>query len=118
MEQSWNLFLLLRQNVTASTSVGYNKAEYEEFENATCTVNQAISKYYIEGGAQGSIPVGTCTTRIWRAYRLKMHQNGRSVPSSSTRWICLRTWWGAARLEHSYIDEFFLDQDHDPQPGK
>jgi iron complex outermembrane receptor protein len=100
-------------DMTASTAVGYNKAEYEEFENATCTVNQQINKYYIEGAAQGGIPVGSCTQDLegvqienapeWTISSFIQYES--DLPANLV---------GTARLEHSYIDEFFLDQDHDP----
>jgi iron complex outermembrane receptor protein len=99
--------------ITASTAIGYNKAEYKEFKNAQCTVNQVVTNYYIEGGAQGGFPVGSCTQDLkgvqienapeWTVSSFVQYET--DLPSDLI---------GRARLEHSYIDDYFLDQDQDP----
>jgi iron complex outermembrane receptor protein len=108
-----DLIFVPAANVTASTAVGYNKAEYSDFEGAQCTINQVVNQYYIEEGNQSGIPVGSCTQDLegvqienapeWTVSSFVQYE--AELPADLV---------GTARLEHSYIDEFFLDQDHDP----
>ncbi len=44
------------ENVVAGTAVGYNKAEYEDFDNGQCTIDQAFNNYYIVQDAQNGSP--------------------------------------------------------------
>ncbi len=102
-------------NITLGTAIGYNKAEYGSFDNGQCTVAQAFYQYYIEGGAQTGSP-GTssnCTQDLageplanapeWTVSSFLQYD--REVGSN------LQV---AARLEHSYIDSYYLEEDLDP----
>lgn len=102
-------------NITLSTAIGYNKAEYKEFENGQCTVAQTFQQYYVERGAQGGAP-GTgfvCTQDLageaidnapeWTVSSFMSYD--KSVGDDLL---------AIGRIEHSYTDEFFLDQDLDP----
>ena len=102
-------------NMTASTAIGYNKAEYDDFDNGQCTIAQEFEEYYIEGGAQSGSP-GTgqvCTQDL----------AGESIDNAPEWTVSSFVQYdmdlsdnlvGIARLEHSYIDSFYLDQDLDP----
>jgi len=101
-------------NMTIGSAVGYVKAEYESFDNGQCTMDQVFTQYYIVGGAQFGSP-GTqsvCkqdlagepldnapewTVSSYIQYDLDMSEN----------------LLGTARLEHNFIDKFYLDQDLD-----
>jgi len=102
-------------NFTLGTAVGYNKAEYGSFDNGQCTTEQAFYKFYIEDGAQTGSP-GTssnCTQDLageplanapeWTVSSYAQYD--RELGSELTL---------VARLEHSYIDSYFLEEDLDP----
>ena len=102
-------------DATLGTAIGYNKAEYGSFDNGQCTVEQAFNEYYIVDGAQGGAPGLTtvCT------------QDLKGKPLDNAPEWTLSTYFqyeldlgeklnGMARLEHSYVDSYFLDQDLDP----
>lgn len=102
-------------NLTLGTAIGFNKAEYEEFDNGQCTVEQAFFEYYVLEGIQSGSP-GTnrpCLQDLagepidnapeWTAstflqYEKQLRSNLLAI----------------ARVEHNYTDSFFLDQDLDP----
>jgi iron complex outermembrane receptor protein len=103
------------ENATLGSAIGYNKAEYGSFDNGQCTVEQTFEEYYIVGGAQGGAPglFEVCTQDLagkeldnapeWNVssyiqYDMELGENLDVI----------------ARLEHSYIDSYFLDQDLDP----
>jgi len=102
-------------NVTLSTAIGYNKAEYKEFDNGQCTIEQTFQQFYIDMGAQGGSP-GTgfvCTQDL----------AGEAIDNAPEWTVSSFVQYDKAlsddlltitRLEHSYTDEFFLDQDLDP----
>lgn len=102
-------------DVVAGTAVGYNKAEYKDFDNGQCTVEQTFYEYYVVGGAQTGAPglSAQCTQDLagepldnapeWTVSSFVQYE--RDLPADLV---------GAVRLEHSYIDSFFLDQDLDP----
>ncbi len=109
------LWWLASSDLTLGSAIAYNKAEYKEFDNGQCTVEQAFFEYYVEQGAQGGSPgtAAVCTQDLagepldnvpeWTVssfaqYEKALGDNLRVV----------------ARLEHSYIDSYFLDQDLDP----
>ncbi len=103
-------------NLTVSTAVGYNKAEYKEFDNGQCTIDETVYNYYIRDGAQGGNPTlgGGCVKdlageEIDNAPKWTVSSFAQYDMDFSTSLI------GVARLEHSYIDSFFLDQDLDPK---
>ena len=102
-------------NMTVGSAIGYNKAEYDSFDNAQCTVDQSFYQYYIVDGAQGGAP-GTnsaCSQDLadetldnapeWTVGSYVQYD--RELGDSLL---------GIARLEHSYTDEFYLEQDLDP----
>lgn len=102
-------------NITLTSALGYNKAEYKEFDNGQCTIEQTFREFYIEQGAQGGSPgtLAVCTNDL----------AGRAIDnapewtlSSSIQYDKDLTdnLMAIVRLEHSYTDEFFLDQDLDP----
>ena len=102
-------------NMTIGNAIGYNKAEYDNFDNAQCTVEQSFYQYYIVDGAQSGAP-GTnsaCSQDL-----------ADKALDNAPEWT-IGTYvqydtelgdelLGIARLEHSYTDDFFLDQDLDP----
>ena len=101
--------------MTLGTAIGYNKAEYKSFDNGQCTVEASFVEYYIVEGAQGGAP-GTssvCTRDLagepldnapeWTISSFL--QYSQDVGESLN---------GSLRLEHSYVDSYFLDQDLDP----
>lgn len=102
-------------NMMAGTAIGYNKAEYQDFDNGQCTIPQEFNEYYIVQGAQSGSP-GTgnvCTQDLagkpidnapeWTVSSFVQYEH--DLTSNLV---------GAARIEHNYIDSFFLDQDLDP----
>jgi iron complex outermembrane receptor protein len=108
------LLFLPVADVTLGSAIGYNKAEYKEFDNGQCTVNDTFYEYYVVQGAQGGSP-GTafvCTADLagepldnapeWSVSSFIQYDT--SIGENLV---------GAARLEHSYTDKFFLDQDLD-----
>jgi iron complex outermembrane recepter protein len=102
-------------NMTLGSALGYNKAEYGSFDNGQCTIVQAFNEYYIDGGAQGGSPgtASVCTQDLAgepldNAPELTVSSFVQYDMSLSDNLL------GVVRLEHSYIDSFFLDQDLDP----
>jgi iron complex outermembrane receptor protein len=101
--------------VTLGSAVGYNKAEYDSFENAQCTVEQTFYRYYLEQGAQSGSPGtnGDCTQDLagkplanapeWNISSYLQYE--RALPLELS---------GVLRLEHSYVDSFYLEEDLDP----
>jgi iron complex outermembrane receptor protein len=102
-------------DVTLGSAIGYNKAEYDSFDNGQCTVAQSFYEYYVVQGAQSGAP-GTssiCTQDLagepldnapeWNVSSYVQYETELGT-----------NLMGVARLEHSYIDSFFLDQDLDP----
>ncbi|TDG14866.1 TonB-dependent receptor [Seongchinamella unica] len=108
------LIFLPVSNMTLGSAIGYNKAEYDSFDNGQCTVTQAFQQYYvIEGAQSGSPSTSAVCTQDLAGHRLdnapewnisSFLQYYRDVGSTLA---------ATARLEHSYIDEFYLDQDLD-----
>ncbi|CAA0125120.1 Pesticin receptor [Halioglobus japonicus] len=108
-------------DVIVGSAIGYNKAEYKDFKNGQCTVDQAITEYY-EGpngpvflGNQ-SLPPGVITTCVqdlegepidnapeWTVSSYVQYE--RDLPADLV---------GTARLEHTFTDSYYLDQDLDP----
>ncbi|MCB1844151.1 MAG: TonB-dependent receptor, partial [Halioglobus sp.] len=102
-------------NLTVSSALGYNKAEYKEFDNGQCTVGETVFNYYIRDGAQGGNPTlgGGCVRDLageaidnapeWTVSSFAQYD--MELPGDLV---------GVLRLEHSFIDSYFLDQDLDP----
>ena len=102
-------------DVIAGSAIGYNKAEYQDFDNGQCTIAQEFYEYYEVGQAQSGSP-GTgqvCTQDLagkpidnapeWTVSSFVQYDRELSTDLN-----------GAVRLEHNYIDQFYLDQDLDP----
>ena len=110
-----DLVFIAAADLTIGTALGYNKAEYKDFENGQCTVEQSFYQYYIVDGAQFGAPglMSSCTQDLggealdnapeWTLSTFVQYE--RSLTTDLV---------GTARLEHNYIDEFYLDQDLDP----
>jgi iron complex outermembrane recepter protein len=101
-------------DMTIGSAIGYNKAEYESFDGGQCTVAQAFEDYYITQGAQGGSP-GT-NSQCVQDLAGKPLDNAPEWTVSS--YLQYNTEFGdnlagVVRLEHSYIDEYYLDQDLD-----
>ncbi|MDX1734716.1 MAG: TonB-dependent receptor [Halioglobus sp.] len=101
-------------NLTVSSALGYNKAEYKEFDNGQCTIEETVFNYYVRDGAQGGNPTfgGGCVkdlagAAIDNAPEWTVSSFGQYDVQLGDNLV------GVARLEHSYIDEFYLDQDLD-----
>ncbi|ARN75703.1 TonB-dependent receptor [Oceanicoccus sagamiensis] len=99
-------------NLTMGTAIGYNKATYEEFDGGQCTVNRAFYEYYIVDGNQAGFPGGgECTVDL------------AGEPLDNAPELTVSSWFQyeaemkelmlISRLEHNYVDSFFLDQDLD-----
>jgi iron complex outermembrane receptor protein len=99
----------------AGTAVGYNKAEYKEFDNGQCTVEQTFYQYYVVEGAQSGSP-GTSSNCTQDLAGEPLDNAPEWTVSSFVQYERNLTdnLIGVVRLEHSYIDSFFLDQDLDP----
>ena len=117
--QSWGTEIevtyLHAENLLLGTSIGYTKAEYDEFENGQCTVEEAFEEFYIVNGAQGGSPGTAALCR--RDLAGKPLDNAPEWTASSYAQydkVLNESLIGIARLEHSYIDSYFLDSDLDP----
>jgi iron complex outermembrane recepter protein len=102
-------------NMTLGSALGYNKAEYKSFDNGQCTVEQTFQQYYVVDGAQGGSPgtASVCTQDL----------AGKPIDNAPEWTISTYIQYeidlaedlaGNVRLEHSYTDSYFLDQDLDP----
>jgi iron complex outermembrane receptor protein len=102
-------------DLVLGTAVGYNKAEYGSFDNGQCTVEQSFYEYYIVQGAQTGSP-GTssnCTQDLkgkplanapeWNVSTYMQYDKDLGTDLM-----------GMVRLEYSYIDDYFLEEDLDP----
>jgi iron complex outermembrane receptor protein len=101
-------------NMTIGSGIGYVKAEYESFDNGQCTIEQVFTKYYIEDGAQFGSPgtAGLCSQDLAG----KPLDNAPEWTVSSYIQYDFdvgEQMQGIARLEHNFIDSFYLDQDLD-----
>ncbi|MBT4520803.1 MAG: TonB-dependent receptor [Halieaceae bacterium] len=101
-------------NMTIGSAVGYVVAEYESFENGQCTIDQIFTKYYIVDGAQFGSP-GTQSV-------CKLDLSGEPLDNAPQWTVSSYIQYdfnmgedllGIARLEHNFIDKFYLDQDLD-----
>jgi iron complex outermembrane receptor protein len=100
-------------NMVVSSAIGYNKAEYEEFDNAQCTIEQQVYQYYIDNAPGTLFPgASVCTQDL----------AGRAIDNAPEWTVSSFVQYDMGlsddllligRLEHSYIDEFYLDQDLD-----
>ena len=101
-------------NMTFGSALGYVKAEYKSFDNGQCTIDQVFAQYYIVDGAQFGSP-GTESI---------CNQDLAGEPlDNAPEWTVSsyiqydfdigEKLLGIARLEHNFIDKFYLDQDLD-----
>jgi len=100
---------------TLGTAIGFNKAEYESFDNGQCTVEAAFTQYYIDQGAQTGAPatLGVCTEDLageplanapeWTISSFVQYDQPLGDDLAAL-----------VRLEHNYIDGHFLEEDLDP----
>lgn len=102
-------------DMTLGTAIGYTKAEYGSFDNGQCTVEQTFYKYYIEEGAQTGSP-GTASNCTQDLAGKPLDNSPEWTVSSFLQYDMGigENLVGVARLEHSYIDSYYLDQDLDP----
>jgi iron complex outermembrane receptor protein len=103
-------------NLTLGNALGYNKAEYKDFDNGQCTVDQTFYEYYIVDGAQGGAPGLNINGLCVQDLAGKALDNAPEWTVSSYAQYDMdltEDLVGVIRLEHSYIDDFYLDQDLD-----
>ena len=111
-------------DVVVGTAVGYNKAEYKDFENAQCTVEQAVTQYYQRPGGPSftsdavnaqSLPPGVSAVCV-------QDLKGKPIDNAPEWTVSSYIQYdrdlsddlvGTVRLEHSYTDSYYLDQDLD-----
>jgi len=101
-------------NMTIGSAIGYVKAEYESFDNGQCTIDQVFTQYYIVDGAQFGSP-GTASV-CNQDLEGKPLDNAPEWTVSSYLQYDLdigEQLLGIVRLEHSFIDSYYLDQDLD-----
>jgi iron complex outermembrane receptor protein len=102
-------------NMRAGTAVGYNKATYQDFDNGQCTIEQTFYQYYVVDAAQSGSP-GTASVCLQDLAGEPIDNAPEWTVSSFVQYDQDLTadLVGIVRLEHSYTDSFFLDQDLDP----
>ncbi|WP_101758028.1 TonB-dependent receptor [Oceanicoccus sp. KOV_DT_Chl] len=101
-----DVMFIAAENLSMGTAIGYNHAEYAEFDNGQCTIDKQIYTEVIEGS---TVP---CTTDLagqpldnapeWTFSSFLQHD----LAVGDDLMI-------VSRLEHNYIGGFFLDQDLD-----
>jgi iron complex outermembrane receptor protein len=109
------LLFIPMANMTLGTAIGYNKAEYDSFDNGQCTVEQTFYQYYVLEGAQGGSP-GTASLCLQDLAGEDLDNAPEWTVSSYVQYekdLFDDKFTGVIRLEHSYIDSFYLDQDLD-----
>jgi iron complex outermembrane receptor protein len=103
-------------DMMAGTAIGYNKAEYQDFDNGQCTIEQSFTYYYVDLEAQGGVP-GTAVPPCVQDLAGEPIDNAPEWTVSSFVQYerdLTSNLFGKVRVEHNFIDEFFLDQDLDP----
>ena len=102
-------------DMTLGTAIGYTKAEYGSFDNGQCTVEQAFFNYYVTEAAQGGSP-GTASGCNQDLAGEPLDNSPEWTVSSFMQYDMAlgTTLVGVLRLEHSYVDSYYLDQDLDP----
>ncbi len=103
------------ENVTVGSAIGFNKTEYGSFDNGQCTVEQTFYQYYVVEGAQSGSPGvdSSCTQDLAGEPLANAPEWNVSsyIQYDATLPLDLV---GVVRLEHSYIDSFYLEEDLDP----
>jgi iron complex outermembrane receptor protein len=104
--------------MTVGSSIGYVKAEYESFDNGQCTIEQVFTQYYIVDGAQYGSP-GTASVCSQDLEGKPLDNAPEWTTSTYVQYDfdLGENLLGIARLEHSFIDSFYLDQDLPPGTG-
>tara|TARA_R110002073_G_scaffold104687_3_gene237027 strand:- start:1687 stop:4170 length:2484 start_codon:yes stop_codon:yes gene_type:complete len=107
-------------DVVMGTAVGYNKAEYKDFDNAQCTVEQAVTEYYERPGGpvftgNQSLPPGVAAVCVQDLEGKPIDNAPEWTVSSYIQYNrdLAENLVGTVRLEHSYTDSYYLDQDLD-----
>ena len=101
-------------NMTVGSAIGYVKAEYESFDNGQCTIEQVFTKYYIEDGAQFGSPGTQSVCKQDLANKPLDNAPEWTISSYLQYDFDLGDQLlGIVRLEHSFIDDYYLDQDLD-----
>ena len=102
-------------NMTVGSAIGYTKAEYDSFDKGQCTIDQTFYEFYIVEGRQGGSP-GTGSDCTQDLADEPLDNSPEWTVSSYVHYDMElgNDLLGTIRLEHSYIDEFYLDQDLDP----
>jgi iron complex outermembrane receptor protein len=102
-------------NMIVGTALGYNKATYKEFDNGQCTIEQTFYQYYFVDQAQSGSP-GTLSNCVQDLAGEPLDNAPEWTVSSFVQYDhdLTENLVGTVRLEHSYTDSFFLDQDLDP----
>ncbi|MEP4147496.1 MAG: TonB-dependent receptor [Halioglobus sp.] len=101
-------------DMTIGSAIGYVKAEYESFDNGQCTIDQVFTQYYIIDGAQFGSP-GTESICNQDLAGEPLDNAPEWTVSSYVQYNfdIAEQLLGIARLEHNFIDSFYLDQDLD-----
>lgn len=99
---------VVSKQLTLGTAIGYTHAEYKEFDNGQCTATDSLIWSLTPGNAalpcvndlagQPLDNVPEWTVSSYAQYETSLSSDVFAI----------------ARIEHNYIDEFFLDQDLDP----
>ena len=109
------LVMLPVDRLTVGTAIGFNKAEYGAFDNGQCTVAQTFTQFYIvEGAQQGSPGVNSSCTQDLAGKPLANAPEWTVSSHAQYEFSLPMDLLGVVRLEHSYIDSFYLEEDLDP----
>jgi iron complex outermembrane recepter protein len=103
------------ENLTLGTAIGYNKAEYQSFDNAQCTVEYATEQYYSNPANNQSPAFASppCVVDLAGEPVDNTPEWTVSTYAQYTRPLGDKL-LSVTRLEHNYTDSYFLDQDLDP----
>jgi len=102
-------------NLTLGTAIGYDKAKYGSFNNGQCTVEQAFYQYYIVQGAQtGSPGTSSNCTQDLGGEPLANAPEWTVSSHIQYQWDITGDLMLVTRLEHNYIDSYYLEEDLDP----
>lgn len=102
-------------NTIMGTAIGFNKAEYDEFDGGQCTVDQSFFVNYVVAGS--NLAPGTSGVPCSQDLAGEVLDNAPELTVSSYfqyEYAVQDDLMLTSRIEHNYIDSFFLDQDLDP----
>ncbi|MEM8499372.1 MAG: TonB-dependent receptor [Pseudomonadota bacterium] len=103
---------VVSENIDFGSAIGYNKAEYSEFPNGQCTIEQSFVDYYVTNGNVGLSP-GFSNPPCLQDLGGKPLDNAPELTVSSYlqyEKLLSDDLLSVSRLEHNYTDSFFLDQ--------